>query len=225
MTSAAAARVRVVPGLLLVAWWVPFTTALVVSLVAATVSYAVTWRFKRADVERENAFPVAGLIAEAERLAPDTRDFRVAEEMGLRLREAEVRALPLDDPDLADRIDVARAHCAVLESFGSHTNFMANWEPDETERILYWADRALGNVRAALVPHLAPPKFLGRRRAGERVFPTYDEYMKMGDELSEIIDDLDEWEHEPLEPREQPARRRLGEGAPGELKRWWRARE
>jgi hypothetical protein len=50
-----------VPGLLLAdtAWWVPLATALFVALVAATVSYCVTWRFTRAVVERESALGAA----------------------------------------------------------------------------------------------------------------------------------------------------------------------
>jgi hypothetical protein len=40
------------PILLAVSWWVPSVSALFVALVAATVSYSVTWRFKRADIQR-----------------------------------------------------------------------------------------------------------------------------------------------------------------------------
>jgi hypothetical protein len=40
------------PNLLAVSWWVPFASTLFVVAVAATVSYCVTWRFKRADRTR-----------------------------------------------------------------------------------------------------------------------------------------------------------------------------
>jgi hypothetical protein len=134
-----------VPGLLLAtAWWVPLATALVVSLVAATVSYAVTWRFKRADVERENAFRVADLIAEADRLAratlPTTLDDpqqaheveRRVDELELRVREASVRARSLDDPDLDDRVRALEWYVIALGAT------VRSW-PTETSAVWHWA--------------------------------------------------------------------------------------
>jgi hypothetical protein len=43
-------------------WWIPFATALFVAFVAALASYYATWRFKKGDVNRENAFRAAGLV-------------------------------------------------------------------------------------------------------------------------------------------------------------------
>jgi hypothetical protein len=187
-----------VPGLLLVAWWVPFTTALVVSLVAATVSYAVTWRFKRADVERENAFRVADLIAEAYRLAGGNEHTeKDAEEVELRMQEAIVRAQPLGDADLADRVGAADWYAFMLRI---DINLVAP-EPAEMTRAWRWARAALANVRAGLVPHLASPKLVGRRRAAERSFPTQEQLVDLGlietgVDLRSIIYALDVWASE-----------------------------
>ena len=49
-------------------WWVPVVTTLAVALTAAAVSYAVSWRFKRADVDRENALRAVVRVDEAEQI-------------------------------------------------------------------------------------------------------------------------------------------------------------
>jgi hypothetical protein len=83
-------------------WWIP----LLVALAAAGVSYAVTWRFKRADVDRENALRAVDLVDEAEQIASLQKRWR--DDGGARttmrlLQQARVRAQPLDDVDLDER--------------------------------------------------------------------------------------------------------------------------
>jgi hypothetical protein len=49
--------------------WVTFLLAFGVALVAAAVSYSVTWKFKKTDVDRENALRAVDLVDEAEQIA------------------------------------------------------------------------------------------------------------------------------------------------------------
>jgi hypothetical protein len=88
-------------------WWPP----LLVALAAAVVSYAVTWRFKKADVDRENALRAVDLVDEAEQVA-SLNDRRWEDEGGIlttyrRLQQARVRTQPLDDYVLDDRFQAA----------------------------------------------------------------------------------------------------------------------
>jgi hypothetical protein len=205
-----------VPDLLLAgsAWWVP----LAIALVAASVSYFVTWRFKRADIVRENAFRVADLIVEAEREVLDavlladasrpTREKAIRtrrptdcpdldrhlEAAQVLLREALVRAQPLGDDDLYDRLESADWFIYLTRQSWAGDELIAEWgiEPQE---LWQRAEAPLRNVRDALVPHLAPPKLLGRRRAAFRSFPTGDELRQMGDS-TDFIAALSEWERQ-----------------------------
>jgi hypothetical protein len=43
-------------------WWVPLLIALAVALVAAIALYSVSWRFKKADVDRETALQAADVV-------------------------------------------------------------------------------------------------------------------------------------------------------------------
>lgn len=71
-------------------WWVPFVTTLLVALVAAVVSYYVTWRFKKVDFDRENGVRAADHVDEAERgVTHGTIDSESAMRL---LRQARVRA-------------------------------------------------------------------------------------------------------------------------------------
>jgi len=87
------------------AWWVPFVTALSVAIVAALASYYATWRFKTADINRENAFRVVRLVEQAEDWASEDEFEAKAEatDAWRALREAQVQAWPIGDSELDDR--------------------------------------------------------------------------------------------------------------------------
>jgi carbohydrate-selective porin OprB len=97
-------------------WWIP----LLVALAAAAGSYAVTWRFKRADVDRENALRAIDLVDEAERIAafedlsindgPTEETYRI-------LQEARARAEPLDDKELDKRFQAALIYNSDLQGW------------------------------------------------------------------------------------------------------------
>jgi hypothetical protein len=172
-------------------------------------------------VERENAFRVADLVVEAERLASDPDLPDVARDVQRLLQEARIRAQPLDDPELDDRMQATNWFALKLRVTRGPQELNFN----EVAAMWYWTREAIANVRAGLVPHLASPRLLGRRRPTDRAFPTFAEVTKMGQKAS-FDDDLVEWRDGALEsPQVAPRRRRLGHGAPGEPKRWWRARE
>jgi hypothetical protein len=171
------------------AWWVPFGSALAVALAAALASYYVTWRMKRADVNRESALRVSDLIDEAEQLAAfsDQRGGAEAPSTVLRLlQRARVRAQPLlGDTELADRF-----LAAVSYSFE-----LAGW-PNVTSHGWHWMGNAIANVREALVPHLTPPKLVGRSKTTDRSFPTSAEFkaLPMNDrDGADLLDALVNW--------------------------------
>ena len=153
------------------AWCVPLAIALGVALVAALASYYATWRFKKADVNRENVFKAADLVDEAAQIA--SRLSRYEDEGGatttLRLiRQARVRAEPVDDADLDDRFEAA-------QSF--NTDLLV-WD-EEPGRGRYWLGNAIWTVRAGIVPYLSAPRLVGRKRPKERCFPTVSELNAM----------------------------------------------
>jgi hypothetical protein len=189
------------PGLLAVSAWVPPASALFVALVAAIVSYCVTWRFKRADIDRDNGIRAADLVDEAERIASWRDRFDAQPEGGasatLRLlQQARVRAEPLDDSDLADRFRAAVSFNSELQTW-----------PDPTSQATHWLTNAIVNVRKGLVPHLAAPKLIpepgtprliriGRVPERERTFPTASEYNAMPNSArdgSDLLDALVKW--------------------------------
>jgi hypothetical protein len=153
------------------AWWLPFVTTLGVALAAALASYVVTWRFKRADVDRENAIRAIDLVDEAEQLASREdiyRDAGGATATLHLLQMARVRAQPIDDPDLDDCFRAAQSY-----------NFDLTLWDEQAGRALHWLREAIANVRAALVPHLAAPKLVRRTQPPEHSFPTLDELNAM----------------------------------------------
>jgi hypothetical protein len=165
-------------------WWIP----LVVAAVAALASYYATWRFKKMDVNRENAIRAADLVDEAEQLVSASDRFQPEPEsaenvaLGL-LHRARVRAEPLADRGLDDRF---RAAFSVITGL-----VIMQREPPEDTR--YWLREAISNVRAALVPHLSTPTFFGRRAPTVRSFPTALEFDRMAAEsgsAEEVIDSL-----------------------------------
>jgi hypothetical protein len=167
-------------------WWIP----LAVALVAAAVSYAVAWRFKRADVDRENALRAVDLIDRAEQIA-SLDDLWRNEGGGLTthrlLQEARVRAEPLDDDDLEERFRAAL----------SYNTELLLWD-DKTSAARSWLAEAVADVREALVPHLRAPRFIPRRRFVLREFPTVEELNAMpsdphGRDGQPRIDALVDW--------------------------------
>jgi hypothetical protein len=174
-------------------WWIP----LVVAAVAALASYYATWRFKKSDVNRENAIRAADLVDEAEQLVSRRDRFEAEPEGGetvaLRLlQQARVRAQPLEDSGLDDRFRAAFSYIGAL--------LIMRGERPEPAR--HWLAEAIANVRAALVPHLSAPKFFRRRMPTERSFPTEFEFDRMTRESGskqEVIDKLVQWRAERIE--------------------------
>jgi hypothetical protein len=170
------------------AWWIPFGTALAVALVAAAASYYATWRFKRADVNRESAFRTADLVDQAERLASwrgdegEDNGGADLQEVTRLLQRARVWAQPLDDSELDDRMRAGLALCFEMA-------------PTPPGRSWHWLRESIANVRAGLVPHLSAPKLVRRRRPAERSFPTSDELNAMPSDggTDDFIDALVDW--------------------------------
>jgi hypothetical protein len=169
---------------------VPFASALFVAVVAAGVSYWVSWRFKRADVNRDNGVRAADLVDEAERIVAWPDHFDAQPEGGgsatLRLlQQARVRAEPLDDPVLRDRFQTAVAFSSEL----------VTW-PEPSGAARHWLREALANVREGLVPHLAAPTLSGRIAERKRSFPTSTEYNAMPKndrDGRDLLDALVDW--------------------------------
>jgi hypothetical protein len=153
------------------AWWIPFSTALLVAVVAALASYYATWRFKRSDANRENAFRAAGLMDEAEQIArrEDRYDSEGGASTTLRLlQEAQVRARPIEDSDLDDRLRAAIAYNVALKS-----------GQGRPPRARHWLSVSIWNVQRALAPHLSAPRLVPRTITSDRVFPTFDDLFPM----------------------------------------------
>src|SRR5262249_19886968 len=126
-------------------WWIPFATALFVAVVAALASWYATWRFKRSDVNRENALPAVDLGDEAERLVARVDRYETEPEGGglvtsRLLQEARVRAEPLGDGELDDRFRAALGYYVQVIGLSR--------EPPGRAR--YWLYTATVNIRLAL---------------------------------------------------------------------------
>jgi hypothetical protein len=170
-------------------WWLP----LLIAVAAAAASYYATWRFKRADVNRENALRAADLVDEAEQLAARPDRYIAAPDGGAKailhaLQPARIRAQPLGDRELEDRFIAALnlAFDAVL------------WNTDAA-RVRHWLSEAIANVRSALVPHLAAPKLIRRARPVERSFPPVEVLNAMennDDDGEQLIGALVRWRAE-----------------------------
>ena len=108
-------------------WWVP----LAIGLGAAVLAYLATWRFKRVDFDRENALRAADLVDEAEQIA--SRTDRYGAEGGARtisglLRQARIRAEPLHDSDLDDRLMAAHYFAGdLIEMRGNRVPERTGW--------------------------------------------------------------------------------------------------
>jgi hypothetical protein len=185
-------------------WWVPLVIGLGVAVVAAAVSYAATWRFKKRDVERENAFRAAERIDQAEQIT--ARQDRYDAEGGAAtvnrlVQEARVRAQPLGSSELDDRFQ------AAIDYLFTFTLWQPPPGPPGGRR---WLGEGIANIREGLLPFLAAPRFLPvRRDRATRSFPTKAELLAMprGANGQELIDALEEWkaaqEAQPEQP-EQP---------------------
>jgi hypothetical protein len=167
--------------------------ALIVAIIAVLIaagSYYATWRFKRADVKRENAVRAAQLVDEAEQLAARPDRYGAEADGGATvisrlLQAARIRAQPLDDLGLDDRFRAALSFVGDMQ--------LSREEPG---RARHWLGEAIANVRAALVPHLAAPTLFRRRQPPARSFPTFDELnaMEFNDRDGNVrIDALIDW--------------------------------
>jgi hypothetical protein len=173
-----------------IAWWVPLVIALLVALVAAAVSYAVTWRFKQADFNRESAIRAVDLVDEAEQLATDRDRYTAVQGSGAAsvsrlLQEARVRAQPLGDVELDERFQAALLYIFDLQQ-----------ARNETGPALHWLAAAITNVREAFVRHLAAPKFIPLRTPrAKQWFPTLTELknMQRDREGRTLVDALVAW--------------------------------
>jgi hypothetical protein len=171
-------------------WWVPLIVGLSVAVIAALASYYATWRFKKADAERESAFRAVDLVNEAERIAARSHRFSDSAPSVLRLlQDARVRAQPLNSSELDDRF---RAAYDFL--------FMGGlWQPPGVEPVgaRRWMEEAVANIREGLVPYLAAPHFLPFRSAIvlPRSFPTLEELQAMphGADGQELMSALNAW--------------------------------
>lgn len=171
------------------AWWIPFATALFVATVAALASYYATWRFKRADVNRDNAVQARDLVDEAERIASSParyRDEGGALATSRLLQRALIRAQPIEDWDLFDTFFAAQDYNFRLQQWD---------EPPNSARS--WLVEAIAQVREALVPYLSAPRlFRAAKRAKSRSFPTFDDLKAMPSDdrdPQQLIDALVEW--------------------------------
>jgi hypothetical protein len=171
------------------AWWIPFATALFVATVAALASYYATWRFKRADVNRENAVQARDLVDDAERIASSPDRYREgggAKATSRLLQQALIRAQPIDDWNLFDDFFAAQDYNFRLQQWD---------EPPNSAR--YWLGEAIAQVRQALVPYLSAPRlFRGAKLAKSRSFPTFDEMRSMPSDdrdPQKIVDALVDW--------------------------------
>jgi len=164
-------------------WWFPILVTVLLGLAALAGSYAATWRFKKLDVNRESAFRTIDLVDDAERIASGQDGGNVAVDCARLLRRAGVRAEPLDDRDLADR----------LRSAVNFADEIAELRGAPRAATLYPLSRAIASVRFALVPHLSAPRLLRSRKAEPPCFPR-------SKELSEIqartSDDVESFRYE-----------------------------
>jgi hypothetical protein len=179
-------------------WWVPIVAALLVAAFAAAASYYATWRFKRADFDRENAVRAAEELDEADRVLSLARRSRdegdIADALYQFLQRARIRAEPLYDADLEDRVEVAIYLVSQPMLVGGFRG----------ERLLA---RAIADARAGLLPHLSRPGLWPRRRNPVgRTFPTSSELIAMHDierddegfliyqDDEGLMDQIDEWQ-------------------------------
>jgi hypothetical protein len=174
-------------------WWVPFVTALGVAAAAASTSYYATWRFKKADVNRANAFRAVDFLDEAEQLTSRSDLYDVAPGGGPAiayrlLLQARARAEPLNDAELDDRFRAALSYNLDLQG----------WAPPPG-RARHWLYTAIANVRLALVQHLYAPRLLPvAHKPAKRWFPTSKELNAMaqdptGRDGNVRIDALVDW--------------------------------
>jgi hypothetical protein len=124
------------------------------------------------DVNRENGFRAADLVDEAEQIAsrPERYDAEASGPVTVSrlLQEARVRAQPLADDDLDDRMRAAVYFCQELLTLQS--------EPGAAR---HWLAEATANIRSGLVPHLSAPSLFRRAQPLQRSFPTSTELYAM----------------------------------------------
>jgi hypothetical protein len=171
--------------------WVTFLLAVGVALVAAVASYWATWRFKKADFDRENALRAADLIDEAERLTSEPARYEAepdgSEVTRRLLQQARIRAQPLNDGELDDRFKAALLFLFDVQS----------WNDPPLGGVLHWLYQAIANVRLALLPHLSAPTLLSvSRKPVEIWFPTSAELIELATDPRDPyvrLDALNQW--------------------------------
>jgi hypothetical protein len=176
-------------------WWVPLLATLLIGIAAAIASYLATWWFKKRDIDGDNARQAALFVDEAERALPrPTASARQTlsdplETVSRLLRKARLRAQPLDDFDLDQRMDVALYFFSDAQEWGAQP---VGARP--------WMQRAIDNVRVGLAPYLAPPPIIPRRPQQvfvEKLFPRFDEYIAIKrfaeDDPEGVTQGLDDW--------------------------------
>jgi hypothetical protein len=181
-------------------WWVPLVATLLTVLVAGLASYFATWWFKKRDIDGVNARQAATLIDDAETALPGPTTYSTVgesdsiETAARLLREARLRAQPLHDYDLDERLQTALMFLSDVQEW---TKQPVGVRP--------WMRAAIENVRAGLAPYLAPPPAIPWRRLTEdveRSFPTFSEYIgikREGGDPEEITQALDDWYAEEAE--------------------------
>jgi hypothetical protein len=174
--------------------WVPLVATLLTVLVAGVASYFATWWFKKRDIDGVNAHQAATLVDDSETALPGPTTYEPEDQSdsiqaaARLLREARLRAQPLHDHDLDERLQTALLFLSDVQEW---TKQPVGVGP--------WMRAAMENVRAGLAPYLAPPPALPWRRLredAERSFPAFSEYIGIkrdGGDPEEITQMLDDW--------------------------------
>jgi hypothetical protein len=174
-------------------WWVPLVIGLATVAAAALASYLATWWFKKRDIDGENARQAVALIGEAEKAVSGLGGYSLAVSSPLGplsqlLQEARIRAQPLGDAELDDRLKAASSFVVTFQEWRE--------KPDGSRR---WLGEAIANVREGFAAYLAPsPLIPWRRTKIERLrsFPTYGELLsfeRRAREPEALVEALEDW--------------------------------
>jgi len=180
-------------------WWVPLLATLLIGVAAAIASYLATWWFKKRDIDGENARQAATLVDDADRALPrSTETFTTQvsqmpddplDKVTRLLREARLRAQPLNDFDLDQRLGTALYFLSDAQEWRKRP---VGARP--------WMHRAIDNVRIGLAPYLAPPPLIPWRRPNvflEVLFPSFSEYIGIKrfakEDPEAVTQGLDDW--------------------------------
>jgi hypothetical protein len=175
-------------------WWVPLLVGLLTVAGAAVASYLATWRFKKYDIDGQNAVRTAELVNEAEKTAADAGGYsQVPTDPFARvqrsLQEARIRSQPLGDGDLDDRFKAALSFVTAIQEWAGRQRPGGE---------LRWMREAVANVREGLAPYLSPPSIVPwgwRKPAKSRSFPKLNELQRIerSQDPSSVIEALDAW--------------------------------